>query len=59
MSDSSVDDDLFGNNDNDQEDKIMELKKEMILKNKGSKFLMAELKIASSRAPAYTESNDF
>lgn len=62
MSDSSVDDDLFGNNEDEHENKIKELKNDLILRNKSSKFSLVgsvEQKIATSWAPGYTESNDF
>lgn len=67
MSDSSIDDDLFGNHENEQQDKLNELQNDLLAnyKSGGARSTVgpgsnAEQKLASSyRAPAHVESEEF
>ncbi len=60
MSDSSIDEDLFGNNVNEQQDKLNELQNDLLAQYKnGFQSTGTEQKIATYRAPPHVESNDF
>ena len=60
MSDSSIDDELFGSNVNEQQDQLNELQNDLLAQYKGGKQnVRGDQKITSYRAPAHVESNDF